>query len=71
MDEIALTIDEAARVARTGRTKLYEEIAAGRLVVARVGRKTLVPTHRLRQWLAACEQRPAVDQEIAGKRGGR
>ena len=71
MDDLAFTIDEAARIAKTGRTKLYEEIGAGRLVVARIGRKTLIPAHRLREWLAAAEQLPTIDHALAGKRGAR
>jgi|GEM_PF-2887600 len=69
MENLAYTVDEACRAARIGRTRLYEEIGAGRLVVSRVGRKTLIPAHRLREWLDSCERPPApIDHALAGRR---
>ena len=36
-----------------GRTMVYEEIKAGRLRVAKVGRRTLVPVAEAQRWLTA------------------
>lgn len=52
---LAYSIPEACRIASIGRTKLYEEIGAGRLIVAKVGNKVLVPADRLREWLTRHE----------------
>jgi excisionase family DNA binding protein len=56
VEDIVYTIPEVERASKTGRTKLYEEIAAGRLKVTKVGRKTLVTSDQLRDWLRRCEQ---------------
>ena len=51
MDKITLSISEVA--ARTGisRTRLYQEISAGRLIVRKCGRRTLVPAAELQAWV--------------------
>ena len=36
-----------------GRTQVYEEIKTGRLKVAKVGRRTIVPIAEAERWLAA------------------
>jgi len=38
-----------------GMTTAYEEIKAGRLIVAKVGNKTIVPDDRGREWLRGRE----------------
>lgn len=55
MQRLVHTIPQASEAAQTGRTKLYAEIAAGRLRVVKVGRKTLIRDEELRRWLAQCE----------------
>jgi hypothetical protein len=40
--KLAYSIDEFAARAGLGRTKIYEEISAGRLVVRRVGRRRII-----------------------------
>jgi excisionase family DNA binding protein len=47
------TVDEAAKELRLGSTKTRELIAAGRLRVARVDRRILVPSDSIRDFLAA------------------
>jgi transposase-like protein len=54
-EQIVYTIPQVQEIAKTGRTKLYEEINAGRLNVCKVGRKTLVTHDQLRDWLRRCE----------------
>ena len=49
--KIGLSIEEAAELTGIGRTRLFQEIKEGRLIVAKVGRRTIVPVARLEQWL--------------------
>jgi len=55
VERVAYTIDElcsgSGRVA--GRTKLYEEIAAGRLRARKLGRRTVILAADARAWLEA------------------
>lgn len=52
---LAHTIPQAAEIANTGRTTLYEQIKKKRLRVVKIGRKTLIRDDELRRWLAQCE----------------
>ena len=47
------TVEEAAKELRLGSTKTRELIAAGRIRVARVDRRVLVPSDSIRDFLAA------------------
>jgi excisionase family DNA binding protein len=49
MDELprVLTVEEAAQVLRIGRTAAYEAVRRGEVPSIRVGRRLLVPRHRL------------------------
>ena len=49
----ALTIPETCEETRIGRTKIYEEINAGRLVARKFGKKTLILRSDLRDFLNA------------------
>ncbi len=42
-ERAAITIDEACRSLKIGRTKLYSEIAAGRFKSVKIGRRRVVP----------------------------
>jgi excisionase family DNA binding protein len=42
-DKVLLTVAEAAELLSLGRSKVYEEIACGRLVAVKVGRARRVP----------------------------
>lgn len=55
MDQLAYRIPEAAARVGLGRTKLLEEVSAGRLRVIRVGRRVLVTDDELRRYVAALE----------------
>jgi excisionase family DNA binding protein len=44
---ISCTIAEACKATGIGRTRLYEEISAGRIETAKVGRRTLVRVRSL------------------------
>ena len=52
-DRISCTIDEACAATGLGRTKLYEEIGAGRVRVTKVGKRTLVWIDSLRSMIEA------------------
>jgi excisionase family DNA binding protein len=46
-----LDVDEAAIVLGLGRSKLYAEIGAGRLLSVQVGRRRLIPTAAIRDYI--------------------
>ena len=46
-----LTILEAAREARVGRTTIYKEIGSGNLVAVKVGRLTRIRRSDLEDWM--------------------
>lgn len=48
---IAYSIEAAAEVSHTGRTKLYAEIKAGRLKALKLGARTLITAEALSEWL--------------------
>jgi excisionase family DNA binding protein len=52
---LATGVGGACRALGIGKTKLYEEIGAGRLRAVKFGKKTLIPTDQLRTWLASLE----------------
>jgi len=47
------TIPEIRHVSGIGRTKIYDDIRTGRLVIFKVGRRTLVAAADLSAWLAS------------------
>jgi excisionase family DNA binding protein len=58
---LALTVEEAAKVLRIGRSAAYAAARSGDLPTIRVGRSLRVPRHRLEQMLGICpaEEAPA------------
>jgi excisionase family DNA binding protein len=57
MTPIAMTIPEAVRASGVGRSTIYAELASGRLVARKLGRRTLVMSSELERWL---ESLPAL-----------
>jgi excisionase family DNA binding protein len=53
---VALPIDQAARAAGIGKNLFREEIQAGRIKVARIGRRAVVRLTELERWLSEREQ---------------
>jgi excisionase family DNA binding protein len=47
----ALTVLDAARIACVGRSTIYDELAAGRLVAKKIGRRTIITAAALQSWL--------------------
>lgn len=54
-ERLAHTVPQACERANLGRSKLYEEIKAGRLKVVKIGRKTLITEDTLRAYLRQME----------------
>ena len=52
---LAVTPDEAARLAGVGRTTLYAAIGAGALRSIKIGKRRLITIEALRAWLLAHE----------------
>ena len=68
MDQLLYTIDQCCRLTATGRTKIYELIAAGEIPARKVGKKTVVAATDLRRW---AEQLPTVEVNSAGNERAR
>ena len=49
---LAYSIDDITKQVGIGRSFLFEEIKAGRLLVKKAGRRTLVSDAALREWLS-------------------
>jgi hypothetical protein len=64
---LAYTMDEFCRAATIGQSLAYAEIAAGRLKIVRVGRRTLVPVDSAKAWLASLPEGVA-DEPAAPRR---
>lgn len=64
----AFTIPEYIGYYKVGRTKLYEEIASGRLSTYKVGRRRYISAHAADEWQKKLEKeaRPvdAVNREV-------
>lgn len=56
-DKLSYTIREAKEALGMGETNLRRQIRAGRIAVARVGRKYLIPRSEIEAWLRS-EARP-------------
>jgi excisionase family DNA binding protein len=46
-EKMAYSVAEACAVLGLGRTRLYEEIKAGRIPVKKIGKRTLIPVSGL------------------------
>lgn len=47
----AYSILETCQTTSLGRSRIYQEIAAGKLAIVKVGRRTLITAEALRAWL--------------------
>lgn len=55
-DEVVYTFDEFRAKYKAGRTKAFEAIKNGDLVVSRNGRRILISRQRADEWLRSLEQ---------------
>lgn len=55
-ERLAVSLQEAARLAGVGRTKLYEAIGSGALRSFKIGTRRLIMVEALRDWLLTAEQ---------------
>ncbi|WP_338689302.1 MULTISPECIES: helix-turn-helix domain-containing protein [Bradyrhizobium] len=62
---LALSINEASRLARVGRTQLYEALQAGELKAKKRGATTLILPAELKRWI---ESLPDYVPEIARRK---
>lgn len=51
MDELLVSVEEAARRLGVGRSAMYELLASGQIGRVKIGRRTLVPVQELRVWV--------------------
>jgi hypothetical protein len=76
LDRLAYSFSSFCNAAEIGQTLAYDEIAAGRLKVVRVGRRTLIPVEAARAWLASLPEgvagEPAAPRQarLARQRAG-
>lgn len=52
MDPLLVSVEQAAQALGIGRSLAYEQIASGALPHVKVGRRTLVPTQALHEWVS-------------------
>ena len=62
---LAHSIADVAKITGVGRSFLYEEISAGRLVVKKAGRRSLIFDADLNAWLAGLPNKRSANSEIA------
>ena len=55
MERLMLSIDEAAKSLSIGKTKLYSELAAGRISAIKLGQRTLISHQSLNDYIANLE----------------
>jgi excisionase family DNA binding protein len=60
MEALAYTLDTACRLAAVSKSYIYEEIAAGRLVARKRGRRTVILADELEGWLHALPRAEAA-----------
>ena len=59
LEKFAYSIQELSKLSGLGRTFLYEEIKAGRLVVSKAGRRSIVLHKDASNWLAGLPKLPS------------
>jgi len=63
-NQIAITVEEAAKAAGVGRTTIFMELRSGRLKGRKIGRRTVVSIEDLNAWLTSLPTRPVDDQPV-------
>ena len=55
-EPLAVSIPDACRIIGLGRSSVYREIQAGKLVALKAGNRTILPVAGLRAWIEALPQ---------------
>lgn len=63
-DALADTVDVASRRMGISKRQLYREIGGGRLIICKVGKRTLVERTAQLAWLASCRVEPAIPADL-------
>jgi hypothetical protein len=63
---LSYSIERLAKVCDVGRSLIYEEISAGRLIARKVGRRTIVRRSDAIRWLCALPQTAALKSQPLG-----
>ena len=53
MEKLLHPVDDARVLISLGRNKFYQEVAAGRLVIIKIGKKSLVPQSSIDEYILA------------------
>lgn len=69
MEQLAVTIDEAAKLGGPKRAKLYEEISAGRLRAVKVGRSTRILISDFQAYLTSLPAIQPSGADVAEEEG--
>jgi excisionase family DNA binding protein len=56
IERLCYSVDDAATLMSVGKRSLYREIASGRIKVAKMGKRTLVPAGAIQDWLEAASK---------------
>jgi excisionase family DNA binding protein len=67
MEPLMLKIDEAAKLLRVGRSKLYQLIHAGEIPSRRVGKSLRIPRHELLKWAGVPQPQPSPAPRAVSK----
>lgn len=51
--KLTYTVDELSAATSIGRTKIYQQVKAGRLRPSKIGDRTLFPVEEVKRWLEA------------------
>jgi excisionase family DNA binding protein len=62
MQKLLHPVDEARRILSLGRTKFYDEVNAGRLVLVKAGGKSLVPQSAIDRYVETLIAEAAADK---------
>jgi hypothetical protein len=61
--KIAYSIDDVVKLVGIGRSLLFEELAAGRIVAKKIGRRTVILETDLSAWLTSLPQKDVGDSK--------
>ncbi len=63
MNTLLLSIDEAAKALSIGKTKLYSELALGRIDARKIGKRSLITRESLDNYINNLETYPSKNKE--------